>query len=214
MVKFIIIRHGFSQGNKEKRFTGQMDLPLDDIGLMQAEITAKYIKENFKVDLVYSSDLIRAMQTANPIAKSFGIDIIPCKELRETNLGKWQGKLITEVAKEFPESFDMYRTSPGLTQFDGGECYATVMERVRRAMETIAKENDGKTIVITTHGGVIRCLRAAWQNISLEDIKNVPHVPNASVSVVDYDVTSGIADYNLIGYTDHLPNKTSEEGVQ
>ena len=87
------------------------------------------------------------------------------------------------------------------------------MERVSRAMKKIADKNDGKTVAVTTHGGVVRCLRAAWQNVDLKDIKNIPHVPNASISVVDYDIETGKADYKVIGYTDHLPFNTSVKGI-
>ena len=212
MVRFIIIRHGYSQGNKEKRFSGQLDVPLDEAGVSQARSTAEYILNNFKVDRIYSSDLCRAYDTVKPVADALGLQVITCRELREVDVGCWQGHLIEDVKKEFPESFQLYRKSPGLTRFDGGESYADVMQRGTRIIEKIAKENEGKTVVIGTHGGVIRTLRAAWSHVCLENISQIPHVPNGSVTILDY--ADGNAHFIQIGYSEHLSDKTTEEGVK
>lgn len=212
MVYFIIIRHGYSTGNKEKRFSGQMDVPLDNIGLSQAKSIAEYIIENFKVDSIYSSDLCRAYETVKPIADALELPIHRCKKLREVDVGKWQGMLIEDVKKEFPESFELYRQNPGISQFDGGESYADVMIRGKLAFEKIAEENEGKTVVVATHGGVIRTLRASWNNIPAERIKDIPHVPNGSVTIAEYD--KGNINWIQIGYIEHLTDKTTEKGVK
>ena len=212
MVKFLIIRHGYSVGNKEKRFSGQMDLALDSTGKAQAISVSKYISENYKVDSIYSSDLIRAYDTVAPLAEKINLPVTRLSALREVDVGLWEGKLIEDVKKEFPESFELYRTNPGISKFDGGESYEDAMHRGRLCFEKIAKENDGKTIVVATHGGIIRTLRAAWTNTPLENIKDIPHVPNASITIAEYD--NGKATLTETGYTDHLDNKTTEEGVK
>lgn len=212
MVTFLLIRHGFSLGNKEKKFSGQMDVPLDDVGHAQAESIAEYISKNFKVDSIYSSDLSRAYHTALPLAKVLNLQVNTDKNLREVDVGKWQGKLIEDVKKEFPESFEKYRANPGLSRFNGGESYLDAMERGVRTIAEIAEENPDKTIVVATHGGIIRTLRAAWTNTKPENIKDIPHVPNASVTVAEYD--DGKVTLKAIGYTDHLSDKTTEEGVK
>ncbi len=212
MVNFIIVRHGYSIGNKEKRFSGQMDVPLDNIGYSQANSTAKYILDNFKVDSVYASDLSRAYETVKPISDKLNLPLHKCKELREVDVGLWQGKLIEDVKREFPESFEFYRENPGISKFDGGESYVDVMIRGKNAFEKIANDNDGKTVVVGTHGGVIRTLRAAWNHIPAEKIKDIPHVPNGSVTVVEYN--NGNIKWLQIGYSDHLADKTTEEGVK
>ena len=73
MVRFLIIRHGYSKSNKEKKFTGQMDVGLDEAGVIQAECTGKYVAEKFNVDKIYSSDLCRAYDTAEPLSEITGI---------------------------------------------------------------------------------------------------------------------------------------------
>ena len=187
MTTLIIIRHGYSMGNKEKKFTGQNDVPLDEIGFQQAESTAKYIIDNFKVDAIYSSDLSRAYETVKPISNAIGLPITTLTALREVNVGSWQGKLISEIEKEFPENLKLYKKSPGLIHFDNGESYKELIIRVQKAMEQIAEDNDRKTVVIGTHGGVIRALRAAWNKIPLDKLGSVLHVPNGSVTIVEYE---------------------------
>ena len=86
--------------------------------------------------------------------------------------------------------------------------YADLWKRSLAEIERIARENDGKTIVIATHGGVIRCARTAWSGIPLERIASVPHVPNASVSVAEYD--DGGFRLITIGYSEHLSNNVTE----
>ena len=211
MVKFIIVRHGFSLGNKEKRFTGQLDLPLDEIGYSQAESVAKYILDNFKIDVIYSSELCRAYDTALPLAKALGKEVKKINALNETDVGFWQGKTFEEIKKEYPEGYALYVASPGLCHFDGGECYADVRARVVRGFHHIAEENEGKTVFVATHGGVIRNLLAAWLDISLERITDVPRISNASITVAEYE--NGKATLLGINCTKHLEDKVTEVAV-
>lgn len=210
--RLIVIRHGYSEFNKGQRFTGQIDVELDPIGVEQAEATAKYVLENYKVDAIYSSDLKRTYNTALPIARALGIKINTSRELRELNVGLWGGKTFAQVWEQFPESMAQYVKNCGLARCDGGESYAEFMDRCVNEFRRIALENCGKTVVIATHGGVIRCLRAAWNNIPLEELCRVEHVSNASVTVVEYG--DGEARILLEGYCDHLENKTTERAVQ
>ena len=212
MTKLILIRHGFSCGNKEKKFSGQLDVSLDEIGYLQAEEISQYVINNFKVDTIYSSDLSRACDTVTPLAKALNLPVHTLKELREVDVGEWQGMLIEEVKEKYPESFNLYKAKPGVAQFDGGESYKLMLDRVNPAIEKIVKENDGKTVVIGTHGGVIRVLRSAWQNIPLENIETIPHVPNASVTVVEF--IDDNPNLRLIGFNDYLSNRTTEAGAK
>ena len=186
MTTLILIRHGYSNGNKEKRFTGQADLPLDEIGYRQSNDIATYVTNKYQVDVIYSSDLRRALDTVKPISDKLNLPVCGMKELREVDVGCWQGMLIEDVKEKYPESFEFYRRSPGVARFTDGESYSLMLDRVKPAIERIVKENDGKTVVAGTHGGVIRVLRAFWELVQLESIGEVPHVPNASVTVVEF----------------------------
>lgn len=212
MVKFIIVRHGYSKTNKESRFTGQLDVPLDEIGILQGETTSKYIYDNFKVDCIYSSDLSRAYNTVKPLADALNFDIIKCKELREVHLGNWQGKEFEEVKKEFPESYAEYIQNPAMFRFEGGENYSDTMIRATDAIKKIAKDNDGKTVVVATHGGVIRTLVAAWSGIPIEKAKEIHLFGNCSITVVQY--SDDKIEFIKTDYRDHLTNITTEAFVE
>lgn len=208
MVTLIIIRHGYSQFNKDKKFTGQTDIPLDEIGVLQAEATAKYVVDNFKIDAIYSSDLNRAYNTAKPIADALKLPIITREDLREVNIGHWSGKTAEEVIKAYPDSYRIHKETPGLTAFDGGESYKELRIRALKAIEEIAEENEGKTVVISTHGGVVRSLIWAWDGVVLDDITQTINIPNASVTAVKYD--KGNVEYLLKGYDKHISLRTTE----
>ncbi len=202
MVRFIIIRHGYSSANKTGRFAGTTNAPLDEIGYKQASVTAEYILKNFKIDAVYSSDLSRAYDTVKPIADAFNLKVNRMKALSEIDVGLWEGKNLEEIKKEFPKSYDMYMNNHGITDFDGGETYFDVIARSKKAIEEIAKENEGKTVVIGTHGGVIRAMQAAWSDCPLEELEKASIVSNCSVTTAEY------TDYKLnfikLSYEDHL----------
>lgn len=212
MVTFVIVRHGYSRTNKEGKFTGQLDVPLDEIGVFQAKSTAEYILNSFKVDAVYSSDLSRAYETVRPIADAIGLTVNKSEKLREVDVGIWQGMLIEDVRREFPESFEAYKTNPGVFAFDGGESFPQFMKRVSCEFDEIANDNEGKTVVVGVHGGVIRALRTVWNNEPCENMKNIPHVPNASITVAEYGKQK--IKWYQIGYTDHLAEKTTEKGIK
>ncbi len=205
MVRFVIIRHGYSVNNKEKRFSGQMDVPLDAIGYEQAQLTKDYVLQHFQVDSVYSSDLSRAYETVKPIADALSLPVIKCRLLREIDVGAWQGRPHEDVKREFPETYFRYLESPGTTRFENGENYQDVMDRAQRALREIAAENEGKTVVIGTHGGVVRALRACWDGVPAARIKDVPRTKNASVTVIEYE--NGAVRQTLVNYNEHLQDK-------
>ena len=213
MVKFVIIRHGYSIANKERMFAGQMDVKLDELGLSQAEDTAKYVLDNYKIDAVYSSDLCRAVDTAKPLADALGLPVITYKELREISAGCWEGMYISEVKDKYPEKFAKWANDVGNARCGDGETTAELIERGRKIFQKIARENEGKTVAIATHGGLIRAVRCMWLGISLDDMKDVPHVANTSVTEVLYDNETDKAELTVIGYSEHLNNKVTEFSI-
>ena len=208
MVKLILVRHGYSTGNKEKKFTGQMDAPLTEEGVKQAIETADYVVKNYKVDKIYSSDLSRAVATAELVSKATGVPVILDKNLRELDVGFWQNKTFEEVRSEFPNSCEFYKNNTGLGHPDGGEKYSDFRDRVKNAVIKIAKENQDKTVLVSTHGGTIRGIICGLKNTPLDQVVNTPIPPNSSVTVVEYDNDKW--NFTLVGYTDHLTEKATE----
>jgi probable phosphoglycerate mutase len=212
MVKFVIARHGYSVANNEKRFSGQMDVELTNDGVIQAEETAKYVVENYKIDKIYSSDLKRAKKTAELVASATNLPIIYDKDIREIDVGKWQGLTFDEVREKYPNTFELYKNDVGFGHPNGGESYAEFTERAVRVIKKLALENDGKTVFVSTHGGFIRVLRCALNNLPLSEMKNIAHVANSSITILEYD--NGNWEFTLIGYAEHLSIKASEFKVQ
>lgn len=210
MTKVYLIRHGESEGNLNKFFQGQLDIPLSELGIKQAELTAEFFKDK-DVDCVYSSDLGRAVITAEKIAKSKDVAVISHKGLREIDGGQWQGVPFDILAKEF-EGYKVWLETIGLSVCPGGESYREMQERMKNTLEEIVSENKGKTIVVVSHGGTIRALSALWLGIGLDRIHEIPWVSNSSVSTVEYR-DDGSVNVIELGYDGHLEGLVTRFGL-
>lgn len=199
MTRLILIRHGESTYNLEKRYTGQTDVPLTEKGVLQAKITADYILENYKIDEIYSSDLNRAIETARPIADSLGLPIKTDGRLREIYAGEWQGLLFSEVKARYPEEYAEYKNSEGLRRTRGGESLLDVQERAYPALLDIIRDNPEKTVLISSHNGPIKSLLAKFLGITLPEMNSVS---NNSVSEVICE--GGKYEVIKLGYDEHL----------
>lgn len=210
----VFLRHGLSLGNKEKKFTGQLDLPLDEVGLAQGVAASRYIAERYSIDAIYASDLSRAVETVRHLSERLALPIRMCADLREIHVGVWQGMKIEEVRRLYPKEIEQYKTAPNTFRFIDGESYGDVIIRARRAVNEIAKANEGKTVVIATHGGVIRALRASCEGEPLAALKRLSILPNASVSVAEYE--NGSLRFTELGVTAFLTGDLAEteEGVK
>lgn len=206
MVKFLIVRHGHSTGNKDRIFCGQMDVPLNETGLEQGRQTSEWIAKNYKVDEIWSSDLIRTTETIRQLSNLTNLPINTDKRLREVDVGEWQGIPVDDITRDFPEEIAFYRENPGKFFFKGGEGYADMIVRVADFFEETAKANDGKTIAVSTHGGCIRTLIAHVNGISIDRVGEIPFVPNASVTELIYN--NGKWEFGIMSYVDHLEEKT------
>ena len=201
-MKLYYIRHGQSEANFLKIHSGWSQVPLTEQGRLDA-LRAKRAIENLKFDKVFSSDVARAIETqeiALPEA-----DAERSALLREINVGHLAGKSVEDCYAELGEAYRINRRNHSFSDY-GGESYAELSARACATFERIAAENDGKTIAVTTHGGVIRTLFAAWNGISLEQIGGLLHFPNASVTVAEYDC--GKVKFLQEGYDGHLAVRT------
>ena len=108
MTRIIFVRHGESVGNLERRFYGNFDKGLTDLGRQQADKAGEYILENYKLDTAYASDLDRAYETGEIIAKKQGLTPIPDKGLREIYAGLWENRLFDELMTEFDDTYTGY----------------------------------------------------------------------------------------------------------
>ena len=198
--KIIIIRHGQSIGNKERIILGHTDLDLSELGYKQADCTAEHLK-NEKIDIIYSSDLKRAYNTALPHAKMRGLEVKASQNLREMYVGAWENQktddIITKWGREMYEN-DWFGNF-GTFTFPEGESIVDGGVRFYNEVKAIAEDNVGKTILIAAHAAVIRAFWAKISGILPENIaKELPFATNASYSICFYDENELIPDkYSL-----------------
>lgn len=186
MTTLLLVRHGESIANANGIFIGHTDLDLSPIGYIQAKQTAKFIKENYGVDKVYASDLKRAFNTGKCTADVFGLKIIADKGLREIYAGTWEGEKYTQLLKTNAD-YQKWKKDIGSTHPTKGESVAEIWERIHKKIREIAESNYGKTVVIATHAVPIRCMMTSSMGMSLDEMKAVPWVANASVTEILYE---------------------------
>lgn len=202
MTTLLLIRHGESKTNRLKRFAGQNDIELNELGHLQAAQTAKYVTERYKIDRIYSSDLSRAYHTAKPISEILGLDITTYKELREVCVGNWQGKDFEVVEKLYPEGLERWRNCDIDYAPENGESRRQLLDRGMYILKKIAEENEGKTVAVATHGGLIRCVQTVILYGELEKVGDVVATPNASVTELLYD--NGKFEIKVFNENSHL----------
>ena len=185
MTRFILIRHGESEANRQGIFAGHIDPELMERGVRQAELTAKYIAENYTVDAIYGSDLKRAYNTGKKLGELLGLDVTPDKRFREIYAGQWENKKFKDLPELFPEDYGTWLNHIGFACCTGGESVKQLGERVMEGLNSIADENDGKTVVVATHATPIRVAQCIIQTGGTDEMENIPWVSNASFSIFE-----------------------------
>ncbi len=208
MTRLLLVRHGQSMANLDDIFAGHLDVELSPLGHEQAERTAEFIAENYKVDKVYASDLKRAYKTAEHIAAKFGLEVIPVKQMREISAGEWDGETFDALWEKYPEEVGMWKNDIGNAGCTGGETTKDNACRIAAALEKIAQENEGKTVVVATHATPIRVTQCAWQGISFDGMKDIDWVSNASVTEGVYE--NGVFKMVKSGQDAHLAELKTE----
>jgi broad specificity phosphatase PhoE len=154
----ILARHGETDWNREDRFQGHADPPLNTAGRRQSEELAQALAgEN--IARVYTSPLRRAAGTAEIVARRLGVEVEPVEALREIDVGAWTGLTRNEVAERFPEAYARWleRAPHG---FDDGETYTQLAARVLPAVHTLVARHPEASLLVVTHGGPSRVLQA------------------------------------------------------
>ncbi len=193
MTKLILVRHGESEANFARIFTGQSNFSLTEKGMTQARAAAKYIKENENISAVFASPLRRAYDTGKAIAEECAVTITECDGLMEINAGDWEGHPFDELEETYTEGYGKWRHDIGNAHPNGGESVAELYLRCTKAVTEIAKQNDGKSIVIATHATPIRTLTGYSLGIDAKDLSTVQWAANASLTVINYDEENGFS---------------------
>lgn len=164
MTQLCLIRHGQTDWNLEGRYQGQSDVPLNPTGLAQAQSLAEQLKgQTFAA--VYSSDLMRARQTAEPVAQISGITMRLEPRLREINQGKWEGVLVEDIKAYYAELWSQRTIDPASIRPPGGETVGEVATRIYAALDDISVLFPSERVLVVSHGLSIATVICRARNI-------------------------------------------------
>ncbi|MDA0376460.1 MAG: class I tRNA ligase family protein [bacterium] len=168
-VELILVRHGQTDWNAQSLSQGHTDNNLNETGIAQAHETAKALK-NEKIDVIISSDLKRAKQTAEIIGEELGLEVTELwKDLRERDEGVWDGKHIDEVLKDYPstnnesKSVSFHHLTP-----PEGESFSAFISRIEKSCQKLLEHYAGKKVIVVSHGGTTRALCTVIQNLGYD----------------------------------------------
>jgi broad specificity phosphatase PhoE len=155
-----LIRHGQTAWNKEEIFRGRTDVPLDEIGLKQAELAGQYFR-TMEIHRIYSSTLSRAWETAQKIAQFLNLKVQPLEGILDMSFGKWEGQSHGDIQKYDSEIYRQWREEPHLVRLPGGESLDDVKVRAMAALEEVIQKHSGKTLILVSHRVVCKVLICA-----------------------------------------------------
>ena len=176
MTAIILIRHGETDWNVEGRYQGQADPPLNHRGIEQARLLAKKLEEN-GIDLMYSSPLKRAQQTANIICNALKVPLNLEPGLMEINQGDWQTRLRSEIEELYPEVFSKWETEPWNVTPPNGEHLTQVQTRVNAAVANIIGNHPHQKVGVVTHRIPIALIKLQYQDLEPDIVRTI-HLPN------------------------------------
>lgn len=207
MLELYLVRHGETVANREKRFQGWTESPLSEQGLWQAEKAGLFLGK-MKIDSVYSSDLQRAVHTAEAIGQKCGLEPRSSFLLREINFGRWEGLTYDEIEAGWGEEIKSWFDDPFTRSAPGGENIEQVGQRMLSFLHGLENEQPAQQrLVVVSHGGSIRALLQAVMKLDREKFWNL-QVDNASISLLCREHEQFRIVYN--NYVEHLEVKPGE----
>ncbi|HLT28030.1 MAG TPA: histidine phosphatase family protein [Zeimonas sp.] len=175
------MRHGVTAWNRERRFQGQLDTPLDEQGLEQARRTGRRLAA-WPLAAVYTSDLLRARQTAEAIAAPHGLALRIEPRLRERHYGRFEGRTYAEIERIDADAYRRWRArEPDFELPGGGETLRGLYGRVEAALLELSRRHRGETIAVVTHGGVLDCAFRVATGLAI-DAPRTHELLNASLN--------------------------------
>ncbi|MBW4614139.1 MAG: histidine phosphatase family protein [Desmonostoc vinosum HA7617-LM4] len=206
-VRLLLVRHGETEWNRQTRFQGQIDVPLNDNGRQQAQKAGEYLQE-VALDFAVSSSMLRPKETAQIILRHHPSVKLELQDgLREISHGLWEGKLETEIEQEFPGELQRWRQTPGEVQMPEGENLQQVWERSVATWQSIvqtALTNKLQTGLVVAHDATNKTLLCHILGLSAENFWNFRQ-GNGAVSVIDYSSElNGLPVLQAMNITAHL----------
>ncbi len=207
-----LVRHGETEWNRLKKFQGQLNSDLTDIGIEQAKALGKYLeKENIDFDFVYSSPQERAYNTAKLIKEDF--QIITDSRLMEMAFGKWEGMDVELIKEESAENFHNFFNSSD--KYDHrpheAESFESLEARIRLFLDEIKEKYKGKNVLVVSHGVTLKVFVKIIKNQNLKEFSESGGIFNTSLSLISYDKKW---DIKYLSKLDHLEGELITEWLK
>jgi 2,3-bisphosphoglycerate-dependent phosphoglycerate mutase len=184
MTDILLVRHGETLWNQQGRMQGQHDSPLTELGVRQARLLARRLKD-VAFAALYSSDLGRAHRTAVSIADETGHEIVSDARLRERHFGVFEGLTHTEIKQRYPEDYDRFASRDPHYAMPGGETAVEFQHRCLACLAEIAERHGGETTVVVAHGLVLDAMYRAALGMKLDQPRGFPLL-NCSINTFRY----------------------------
>ena len=181
---FYIVRHGQTNWNILGKTQGHGNSDLTPKGENQALELSKAIKE-YPIDYIYSSDLGRAVQTAEIIGSTIGVDVIQTPSIREMGFGDWEGLLIEEIKKDHAKTYETWRNQPHIVNIPNGETLHIIKDRVDAFIKELNEKYDNKHILLVSHSVTVRVMLLSFLNSGVENIYRIKQ-DNTALNIVEY----------------------------
>ena len=205
--RLLLIRHGETAWNRATRIQGHTDIPLSPLGLAQAERLADVLADE-PLAAIYSSDLSRARQTAEALARRHGLDIQFDTDLRERAFGRFEGLSWEEINAQFPDDATRWRRREPDFPVGGGESLTAFSARCLDAARRAASTHAGQSIALVAHGGVLDCLYRAATGVALDAARSW-QLGNATIN----RLLATPEGFTLVGWNDdhHLTGLSADD---
>ncbi len=210
MGPFYFVRHGETEWNAEGRFCGRTDVPLSEAGRGQARLLAVRVKP-LCVNVLYSSPLLRALETARIIGEVIGTDPVIDPRLTELNYGAWEGLTLEEIKRAGPAIYKAWDRDPGSLAPPQGESGEQLIERVMPFLADVAQIHPGGNVMVVCHKTVCRLLACHIMGVPLREYRQAVPMENAALNV--FEMTDGVWRVAKLNDTSHLAG-TGEVEVQ
>lgn len=183
MTKIFLIRHGQSEWNSLNKIQGQKDTILTDLGKKQALFLGNRLIDE-KIDVIYTSDLTRAYNTAEIISNKINKPLVVNETIREINFGLWEGLTIEEIKNLYKDEYSTWIKEPEKLNIQGFENLISLQKRAINAVNEIILENLGKNIAIVSHGAILKTMILGLLGIDISHYKNIS-LSNVSLSIIE-----------------------------
>ena len=199
--RFILVRHGQTEWNRgAERFRGRADVPLDELGLVQANRVAARLA-NEKIVAVYASPMQRTIRTAQPLADLLHLKLQPHAGLLDIDVGALEGMTVADARKAFPDLMEKWLVAPGHVKFPKGEAFKTLRTRVVGLLDELAPKHAGETIALVTHRVVCSAILCVVLGLEADAMWRI-HQDNACVNIFENNERGYVV--KLVNDTHHL----------